>query len=151
MRVYADSSVFGGTEDKEFAKESRAFFDLVREGRFHLVISALVRDELLDAPSGVTQLYEEMDTMAEVVEITEDVIRLARAYVDAGVVTAKWQDDATHVALASVARCELIVSWNFRHIVHFQKIPRYNAVNVLQGYAPVAIHSPMEMISDEEG
>jgi predicted nucleic acid-binding protein len=151
MRVYADSSVFGGAEDKEFAKESRAFFDLVREGRFELVVSALVRDELSNAPSRVAQLYEEMESLGEVVEVTEEVLRLARAYVDAGVVTEKWEDDATHVAVASVARCALVVSWNFRHIVHYQKIPRYNAVNVLHGYPAVSIHSPAEVVEDEEG
>ena len=39
-----------------------------------------------------------------------------------------------HVALATVANARMIVSWNFKHIVNFQKIPLYNAVNKLKGY-----------------
>jgi hypothetical protein len=45
------------------------------------------------------------------------------------------------------------ISWNFKHIVHFEKIPLYNAVNTLQGYHAIAIYSPQEVISydDNEG
>ena len=42
------------------------------------------------------------------------------------------------------------VSWNFQHIVHFQKIPQYNAVNALHGYNSIAIHSPREVINDDD-
>lgn len=59
----------------------------------------------------------------------------------------KWYDDALHVAIATVADCDVIVSWNFKHIVNFQKIPMFNAVNVLNGYKPIAIHSPVEVIN----
>lgn len=58
--------------------------------------------------------------------------------------------DALHVTLATVSGCELIVSWNFRHIVNYQRIPMYNAVNTLHGYPHLAIHSPAEVTSDEE-
>jgi hypothetical protein len=44
-----------------------------------------------------------------------------------------------------------VVSWNFRHIVHFQKIPLYNAVNILKGYDQIGVFSPLEVLSYEEG
>jgi hypothetical protein len=49
-----------------------------------------------------------------------------------------------------VTGCSLIVSWNFRHIVHFEKIPLYNAVNTLKGYSSIAIYSPQEVIKYED-
>ncbi|RKZ47314.1 MAG: hypothetical protein DRR16_21720 [Candidatus Parabeggiatoa sp. nov. 3] len=55
-----------------------------------------------------------------------------------------------HVALATVAGCQLIVSWNFKHIVHFQKIPLYRAINIVKGYTEINIYSPPEVI-DYEG
>ena len=91
-----------------------------------------------------------MTMMAEIIEVDEAMLRLMRGYLDAGIVTEKWRDDALHVAQATVTGCDLIVSWNFKHIVHFQKIPFYNAVNTLHGYKAIAIHSPLEVISDEE-
>ncbi|MDJ0509521.1 MAG: hypothetical protein QNJ64_09750 [Crocosphaera sp.] len=57
--------------------------------------------------------------------------------------------DALHVALASVSGCSMIVSWNFKHIVHFQKIPLYRAINAVKGYAQIDIYSPLEVINYE--
>jgi hypothetical protein len=52
--------------------------------------------------------------------------------------------------LATVSRCSIIVSWNFKHIVHFRKIPLYNAINLTRGYSTLAINSPSEVIEDED-
>jgi hypothetical protein len=75
---------------------------------------------------------------------------LQQAYLDAGIVTPRWMLDAVHVAMATVSACRAIVSWNFRHIVSFQNIPLYNGVNLARGYAPVAIHSPQELVADDD-
>lgn len=151
IRTYADTSVYGGLHDPEFAEASRRFFGLVRTGRFSLVTSAVVADELEEAPPKVQSDYEALFPHVTVVEITEEALNLQQAYLEAGILTPTWEDDALHIALATVSGCELIVSWNFRHIVHFQKIPQYNAVNALHGYDKLAIHSPPEVISDDNG
>jgi predicted nucleic acid-binding protein len=129
LRVYADTSVFGGAFDAIFQSATRAFFAQVQAGHFALVISAVVAQELSRAP--------------------EDV-RLAEAYVKAGILTPKSLEDAMHVAMATISDCSAIVSWNFRHIVHFQKIPLYNAVNAIHGYRNIAICSPQEVIDYED-
>lgn len=54
--VYPDTSVFGGLFDEEFAAASGAFFDQVRAGRFVLALSAVVEQELQDAPAQVRSL-----------------------------------------------------------------------------------------------
>lgn len=152
IRVYADSSVFGGLFDPEFAADSRTFFEQVASGRFRLLSSFLVADELERAPETVKQLFGAMLTTIELIRVTPEALTLQAAYVSAGIVSPRWADDALHVALATVASADLIVSWNFRHIVHFQKVPHYNAVNQLQGWRELAIHSPKEVIAnDDEG
>jgi hypothetical protein len=148
-RVYADTSVYGGVFDEEFAEPSRRFFEWVRLGRFHLVISAAVRRELDGAPPQVQALLAEMVAGSDLVDVTEDTTDLQQAYLDAGIVTPRSALDALHVAQATVAGCNLIVSRNFRHIVHFQRIRMYNAVNNLHGYGTLAIHSPLEVVADE--
>jgi predicted nucleic acid-binding protein len=150
MRIYADTSVFGGVFDDEFATPSRAFFERVRRKRFELVLSPVVAGEIVDAPAAVRRLFDEIIQVAEVTPVSEAAIRLQEAYIDAGIVRPKHSTDALHVAQATVAGCLVIVSWNFKHIVHFAKIPLYNAVNVLQGYGAIAIHSPQEVVDDEE-
>ncbi|MHB9024974.1 MAG: type II toxin-antitoxin system VapC family toxin [Armatimonadota bacterium] len=151
LRVYVDTSVFGGAFDDLFLLESQRFFSLARAGQFQIVTSGLVTVEISRAPTGVQAWYDEWLPAMEVVDVTNiDALRLARAYVEAGIVTPRWQDDAMHVAYATISGCQLIVSWNFKHIVNYQKVPQYNAVNVLQGYGAIAIHSPMEVVTNEE-
>jgi hypothetical protein len=150
-RVYAGTSGFGGVYDEEFAESSRAFLEQVRQGRFQLVTSALVEAEVALAPAPVRELFDEMLVLADRVGVTGDAVRLQQAYIAAGIVPPRVAADALHVALAVVAACTIIVSWNFRHIVHFQRIPLYNAVNTLNGFAGIAIFSPLEMIGDEAG
>ncbi len=150
VRIYADTSVYGGVFDEEFAKPSRRFFDRVREGRFVLVVSPLVEDELRKAPPDVLAWFERFRSGAQGVTVSAEALALRQAYLGAGIVTPKSRDDALHVALATVADCAMIVSWNFRHIVHFQKVPLYNAVNILHRRVALEIRSPLEVIEDEE-
>lgn len=150
IRVYADTSVFGGVFDEGFEAPSVAFFQQVRERRFQLVTSPVVQEEIESAPDQVRQFFDEMLELTEVINISEEALQLRRAYLDVGIVAPKSSADALHVALATVAGCSLIVSWNFKHIVHFQKIPLYRAVNTVKGYAEINIYSPLEVINYEE-
>ena len=150
LRVYADTSVFGGIFDDEFKQPSLTFFEQVKNSQFILVTSAVVQAEIVGAPSTVRDHFEEMLGFAEVVEITDSALDLRDAYLQAKIVTPKYSDDALHVALATVTSCSLIVSWNFQHIVHFQKISLYNAVNTLKNYQQIAIFSPREVIRYED-
>lgn len=150
VRVYADTSVFGGVYDEEFMYGSRKFFNEVRKKRFILVISAVVQDEIDPASVKVKYFFAEMLDIAEVVDISKNALQLRDAYLKEGIVSPKYSDDALHVALATVSECSLIVSWNFKHIVHFEKIPLYNAVNTLHGYPQINIFSPLEVIRYED-
>jgi len=59
LRVYADTSVFGGIYDDEFEQPSLTFFEQVKNGQFILVTSAVVHDELAAALSAVRDFFEE--------------------------------------------------------------------------------------------
>ena len=150
MLVYVDTSVFGGVFDEEFAGPSRAFFDEVRSGRFDALVSTVVLDELRGAPEEVRRFYAELRPQVKVVELSEAALLLVRRYLAAGIVGEKWRPDAQHVAMAAVSGCQAIVSWNFRHIVHFEKIPLYNGVNMSQGFGSLAVHTPQEMVHYED-
>jgi hypothetical protein len=150
IRVYADTSVYGGVFDEAFVNPSQEFFAQVDSGRYGLIVSPLLHEELLDAPEQVRQWYERFAAISERVEVTEPAVLLQQAYLGAGIVARKWEADALHVALATVGECRLIVGWNFKHIVSFQKIPLYNGVNMARGFGAVAIHSPQEVVEHEE-
>jgi predicted nucleic acid-binding protein len=150
MLVYVDTSVFGGAFDDEFAQASRGLFDEIRTSRFDALVSSVVLDELRDAPQQVRRFYTELGSRITVAELSQAALELVRHYIAAGIVSERWRPDALHVAMATVSGCRAIVSWNFRHIVHFEKIPLYNGVNMSQGFGPLAIHTPQEMVHYED-
>lgn len=80
----------------------------------------------------------------------DEIVELRDAYLDSEIVGYSSMDDAEHIACASVADVDLIVSWNFKHIVHYDKIKQYHAVNLLKGYRMIPIHTPREVVSNEE-
>jgi len=150
IRIYADTSVFGGVFDAEFQAPSKAFFGAIREARFVLVSSELVRQEIQAGPKRVQELFSDILPIVDIAEITAEALKLQHAYTDAKILSEKHSTDALHVALATVSQVSLIVSWNFKHIVNFQKIPMYNGVNTLHGYREIAIYSPLEVIEYED-
>lgn len=79
-----------------------------------------------------------------------------RIYIDTSVIGgcfdpefSEWSN-SLHIALASIAEADLLVSWNFRHIVHFAKIRLFNSVNLELGYKPLQIYSPREVTKTDE-
>ncbi len=151
IRVYVDTSVFGGTADEEFAVPSRRFFKRVDDGEFVVLVSQVTVDELAGAPGEIQQVLRDLPGRCLVhVAADEEALALAQAYLDAAIVGSSHIADAIHVATATVAGADLILSWNFRHIVNYDRIRKYNGVNALKGYAPVEIHSPLEMTDDEQ-
>ena len=149
IRVYIDTSIVGGKFDPEFQKASLKFYEQVKENKFRLIISTLVQEEIAAAPARVRKFFDELKSDAALIEVTEPALKLREAYLKANIVSKKNSNDALHVALATVNNCPIIVSWNFKHIVHFEKITLYNSINILEGYQQIAIYSPMEVISYE--
>jgi predicted nucleic acid-binding protein len=150
LRVYADTSVFGGVFDDEFDSASKLFFGEVKAEKFVLITSDLVRKEISAAPKKVEEFFEKILSSCEIADINADVLELQEAYLKQEILSEKYSTDALHVALATAAGADMIISWNFKHIVHFKKIPLYNAVNQLKGYKTIDIYSPLEVIEDED-
>lgn len=152
LRVYIDTSVIGGCRDKEFSEDSQRVMDEANRGVLRLLVSELVLAELGGAPGAVQAVFKNLPrTAVEVVPVSPEVVALRDAYLEAGILLEGQRNDATHVAAATVARADAIVSWNFRHIVRLDKIRAYNQVNLLNGYGILTILTPREVNVDEEG
>ena len=147
MKVYVDTSVFGGVFDRHFAADSIEFFDAVAVGGHVLVVSSVVEDEIEHAPDRVRQNYQRVTAAVKPFKPTPESVDLRDAYLAAKVVTAKSAADAAHVAIATILGCEVIVSWNFKHIVHAEKIAKYNVINIANGYNPIQILKPTDFVA----
>ena len=148
LRVYADTSVFGGCFDDEFKTESVRFFEEVRLGQFVVVVSNVTLDELELAPDRVRGVLAGLPPQqVEIVNTSPESDRLRNAYLEAAVVGPASTNDAAHIAVATISSVDLVVSWNFKHIVHFEKIGGYEGVNTLRGYRSPRIYSPQEVVT----
>ncbi|WP_078124319.1 PIN domain protein [Leptospira alexanderi] len=149
QRVYVDNSVYGGYFDKEFAQWTELFFDEVDEGNFRILYSRLIEKELKGAPKRVKDFAKQYLENSEIVKITRDTVLLAEAYLKFKVVGESSYEDCIHVASATIAKADVIVSWNFKHIVKLNKIQGYNTVNRKLGYSDLEIRTPMEVLHNE--
>ncbi len=114
------------------------------------VISDITVAELLRGPEKVQSLLERPELRdRETVRLDEEAVLLAETYIREGVVVKDNRVDARHIAVATVQRVDMLVSWNFRHIVKWSRIRGYNAVNLKLGYPQLEIRSPWEAYYEE--
>ena len=149
-RIYADTSVIGGCEDEEFRVHSRRLMDAFIRGDLRLVLSELTLRELAPAPPAVREVLAMVpDGHIEVVRLTPAADELARRYLVEGILEANMLADAQHIAMATIANVDALVSWNFRHVVNLPRIHAYHGVNATLGYPTIEIRSPREVLADE--
>lgn len=148
--VYIDTSVVGGYFDEEFLEDTFIFIELVRNGEITIIVSDILEAELLRAPDFVKVLLQNIDKKnIEIVRLSPDSIELADKYIEAKVVGKTSRADCQHIAIATICNADVLVSWNFKHIVNVFRIRGYNAVNLKNGYIQLDIRSPKEIVYNE--
>jgi len=107
------------------------------------VISTLVQDELGDNSAEAREAYTEvMKLDPRIIPVTDKAQTLADVYLDRLIVPEAHRHDALHVALATLEEVDVLVSWNYRHILHLSKLRQYITVNLELGLKPIQIRSP---------
>jgi hypothetical protein len=149
QRIYIDTSVLGGYFDKEFNVTTQRLFDEVKKGVYKVVISNITEGELLNAPERVRTLLNDLSIDYEVLKLTDDAVSLALEYIRENVVGKASYDDCLHIAIATTSRLDLLVSWNFKHIINIKRIRGYNGINIKNGYPSMEIRSPKDLIDYE--
>jgi len=150
QRLYFDTSVFGGVFDTEFDQITTPLFEWVKLGKITCVYSELVETELVKAPEKVREFFKSLPKQSmEKVDVTDDVLTLAAKYVEEKVVGQTSFDDCVHIATATIHKADILVSWNFKHIVNVYRIRGYNSINLRMNYSPLEIRSPKEIVDHE--
>lgn len=151
LTLYVDTSVVGGYFDVEFAKETQELFDNLPYSKYDIMYSTVTESELLNAPKQVRELLDVIpEHLKKKVELTEEAVKLADTYINEKVVGKTSREDCFHIALATINKADILVSWNFKHIVNVFRIRGYNAVNLKLGYTQIDIRSPKEIINYEK-
>ena len=112
-------------------------------------LSSLTVQELWEAPAQVrSRLASVPEKHIEMLQFDEEAMDLAEAYIAATVLSSRMRVDAQHIAIATIGRVDVLVSWNFKHIVNLERIHGYNSVNLRKGYPMIEIRTPREVLSD---
>lgn len=151
QRFYFDTSVFGGAFDMEFDEVTLQLFERVKLGKVACLFSDLTETELLKAPEKVKGLFKDLPKGSmEKVVVTDEILGLASTYVNEGVVGKTSFDDCIHIATATIYKADILVSWNFKHIVNVYRIRGYNSINIRLNYQALEIRSPKEILEYED-
>jgi predicted nucleic acid-binding protein len=151
LTLYIDTSVIGGYFDLEFAEETQSLFDNLVHSRYDLMFSNVTENELINAPVQIREFLKLIpEEYKKRVELTEEAVELADMYIEEKVVGKTSRDDCFHIALATIYKADILISWNFKHIVNVFRIRGYNAVNLKLGYSQIDIRSPKDIINYEE-
>jgi len=147
QRIYIDTSVIGGYHDIEFEIATRLLFERIENKEFDVFFSEVNETELINASQKVKGVKNLIPCDCfHYIEMTDEVKNLAMLYISENALGMASRNDAYHIALASMNNIDCLISWNFKHVVNFDKIKMFNAINARVGCPLIDIRSPLEFL-----
>jgi predicted nucleic acid-binding protein len=152
LKIYMDTSLISILFDErspEFMRWTREFWKAL--DKYDIYISDVTIAEIRETQD--EELKEKMIKVIEgfnCLEIDEDTEKLADKYVEYGAVPTRYRRDALHIAIATVNHIEILVSWNYRHIVRRRTKEVVRMVNSMLDYPFIEIAAPPELLGGEE-
>lgn len=154
LKLYLETSVWSYyySEDLPYKmNDTRAFLQVVSEGKYDIYISRFVNQEINDAeePKKIQLLKLIYKFKPTELEITSEVYKLADKYIKTHALPSSSHTDAMHVAAASVYNLDALISWNCKHLANLNRKSKINGINIQNSYKPVDIITPMEVMHYE--
>ena len=155
-KIYLDTSVIShldAPDTPEKMKETVRLWNKLQRGEYEVVLSWVVFDELdkCQEPkkSYLAAAVQEINYVR--VEHTGEANALANRFIELGILKEKSLEDCLHIASALMSGCDIIVSWNFKHVVNPKTIKGAKVVAAAEGYRDIMICSPTMLVeSDNE-
>jgi len=140
----------GGYHDTEFDTATRVLFERIADKEFDIYFSEINETELINAPPHVKAVKDLIPADCfHYLYVTDAVETLMQLYISEKALGKASENDAYHIALSSVNRIDYLISWNFKHIVNYNKIKMFNAINMRFGYPLINIYSPLEFLKHD--
>ena len=147
LRVYLDTSVLShlfADDTPEKMEHTKIIWEEFKSGKYEILISTTTLLEIEKCPEPKrNKIKSKLDEIEfQLLTANDEVRNLAKAYLKNGVLTPHSHDDCMHIAFAVVANCDIIFSWNFKHLVNFKTVNKVKIVNALNGYREISIMPP---------
>lgn len=155
-KIYIDTSVISHLKHEDTPEkmaDTLKFWEELKQGHYNVFLSNVTLEELQRCNEPKRTIL--FDYLAEIQftlikEINPEADSIANEIINQGILTKKSLDDCTHIALAVVSDCDIIVSWNFKHIVNVKTINGVRAINVKNGYKTIDIYPPNTLIQGDD-
>ena len=152
--IYLDTSIVSYLDQQDSPARmavTHKLWDKIKKGEYDVIISTVTTRELDDCKEEKREkLYSYLNEIEyTLVEVTDKIMDIAENIVDFGILKQKSFDDCQHIAAAITSGCDIIVSWNFKHIVNLTTIKGVKAITVLKGYKDLLIFSPSILTEGE--
>jgi len=157
LKIYLDTSIIGylyqETQPEKMA-DTQKLWEQIKNGVYETVISELLFEELSNNPNEeikniLLEFLAQIDY--EITPLTSEIENLAVSIISHGILTKKSYQDCLHIATALVHNCNLLVSWNFKHLVNIRTINGVRAISNLEGYRNIDIITPTSLIQEGDG
>ena len=116
--------------------------------RFAIFVSEVVLEEAQEGDRLAARRRREFLDQFRVLEVTPDAEELTQLYVDSGVVPARYQRDAAHLALATLYEMQFLCTWNLRHLANAFALKRFQQVNEKQGLFVPQVCTPEQLLGE---
>lgn len=155
LRVYLDTSVISHLEQvdvPEKMEQTRKVWEILQTGKYEIVISDLVLAEINECKEPKRKILKEYLSQInyERVGITEESEEIANEIINEGILKSKSFDDCLHIASAILNDCNIIVSWNFKHMVNVDTINGVRKITFAKRYNNIDIYAPYVLLSDKD-
>ena len=90
----------------------------------------------------------ELLSSVALLEVTHDVVEVARVYIEQSVMPTDPAGDALHLALASFYKIDILLTWNCQHIANENKIGHIRRTNALMGLWTPDLVTPLNLLGE---
>lgn len=155
LKVYLDTSVISHLEQEdvpEKMEQTKKVWDILQTGKYEVVISDLVLVEINECKEPKRTILKEYLAQInyERVEITEEAEEIANEIIKEGILNPKSFDDCLHIASAILNDCNIIVSWNFKHMVNVDTINGVRRITFAKRYNNIDIYAPYVLLNEKD-
>jgi len=152
LKIYLDTSVISHLDapDKpDWMGDTHKLWEAIQAGQYDVFISPVVMVELDECTEPKRSILLKWLSEIDYTELqaNDEVLELAEKYLQSGIMPPKSARDRQHIAYACVYNCDMVISWNFKHMVNVKTISGVKGANALAGYKEMPIYTPTILIS----
>lgn len=155
LKIYLDTSVISHLEQNdvpEKMEQTKKLWEILQTEKYEVVISDLVLVEINECKEPKRSILKEY--LAQInynrVEITQETEEIANEIINEKILNKKSFDDCLHIASAILSDCNIIVSWNFKHMVNVDTINGVRKITFAKRYNNIDIYAPYVLLNEKD-